>query len=438
MGCTASTPNFTNQCSDALGARYEIPGFCSKAGSSGTADRANACTLLSGPLLSVAEWGEEAQGTACSFSSGTNNKCTSSGGVVGVGASCQRIAFLADQLTCCNQNSVVQGTAQCFVGAKTCAPDYRGPTRAGCRALYPTSCVVGNPPGTNPAAAGTWTANFIGDTPCVVAIRENSRVAGGLTSAQAIMTAVFNRYKQDGFIIGTRPGQVGYNTFQERLLELARLYPGAASTVLRASVCNTLSRGDLGNSLALTQFCGCYLPTSQYVTTLNQLGSGIQCDPLCNISTTVPLTDAQGNVIRCTNTICVIDNVSINLASSQSGNLSFNQLCGSCGVGSACTCSIVNVDINATNSTIGNINFQQSCGQSACYRTGPDGSLLEIPCYGTTGDQQNQENSEAADRQDTVNEQQSNRALRITFIVIGVAVAVLFLLGLLLFIFKAK
>ena len=113
--------------------------------------------------------------------------------------------------------------------------------------------------------------------------------------------------------------------------------------------------------------------------------------PYCNRAGTIPAVGPDGvTPLTCTNNICLIDDVTINLInSSVSGNLAFDQVCGGCGssspgVTSSCSCIIQGDSITAVNSQInGNISLNQSCTGSViqCVTTDTNGNKIQTPAF---------------------------------------------------------
>jgi hypothetical protein len=87
----------------------------------------------------------------------------------------------------------------------------------------------------------------------------------------------------------------------------------------------------------------------------------------------------------CSQNVCLIDGVTINLAhSTGSGKVNFSTLCGECdaqvGGKGKCQCYISGVDINIIDSYIksGDINLEQQCGR--CFTDDGKGGRKEIDC----------------------------------------------------------
>lgn len=144
--------------------------------------------------------------------------------------------------------------------------------------------------------------------------------------------------------------------------------------------CKNITKEDVKKDSNLAKLCSCFMPDDQY--TLPGI-IPIECNGFC------ALNDSIGGVVRgyyddeekrmkplkCKQTTCVIDDVTVNLINSElDGNISFDQICGSCPSGS-CNCVFNDITIDGTNSVIkGNINFTQECGGCSQIGVTSDGS----------------------------------------------------------------
>ena len=112
---------------------------------------------------------------------------------------------------------------------------------------------------------------------------------------------------------------------------------------------------------------------------------GIQkiCDPACVLQSAVKPKDPanQFGTLRCDQTICVIDDVSISiLGQSTVGDINFAQACASCTGGAGCSCNISDISITAVESTINDINFGQNCGNVNCWQSDANGIPQQVDC----------------------------------------------------------
>ena len=155
-------------------------------------------------------------------------------------------------------------------------------------------------------------------------------------------------------------------------------------------ICTGLSLADFSSqdnatdNARLARICGCNLannPTNYPWPNVQ----GVQCSPICVPPGTIQQSGGGG---RCTETICVIDQLAINSVNSSIGNsggagITINQVCGGSN-SSACYIDVANID--AINSSIqGGVNFNQVCG--TCYDLSNNNE--EITCSSITSSSSN-------------------------------------------------
>jgi Family of unknown function (DUF5857) len=130
--------------------------------------------------------------------------------------------------------------------------------------------------------------------------------------------------------------------------------------------------------------CGCHLPANQYSewTRLGVDEANLACDPLCKLPGVLQRY-ANNQPAVCTQNICILDNISIDIINSQiPGGITFNTLCGNCGgKQGGCLCVFSGINIFQSGSSVGNINFQQNCGGN-CQMPDPNqnGNFIPIDC----------------------------------------------------------
>lgn len=219
------------------------------------------------------------------------------------------------------------------------------------------------------------------------------------TASQSDFVQIFNKYFSEGFQI-TIPGAQGYNNFQETLNSVCLQLPGVCNTALTAFCkgettnppcpnCNCgpacATREGIGNNAGLVNFCGCYAPLPTVPQSASVIEASPQCDPLCTRINTIKLSNSppNGNNSSCNNNTCVIDNVSIQAASSTvGGTVNFNQICNQCTTG-PCTCIISGVDLSETGNDVPQLQaqFNQYCGtNSQCLQIEPNGVDVPVNC----------------------------------------------------------
>lgn len=237
------------------------------------------------------------------------------------------------------------------------------------------------------------------------------------------------------FVI-SNPGLPGYNVFQETIHANCIDLPGACDISLRnnncdkcglnganhsINFCQPYTRDQISLNPGILEFCGCFGPSDPDFVTQPQ------CDPLCTPITTVKLPDGAGSFLECNNSVCVIDNISIQATQSAVGQgATFTQVCANCIGGNQnvpCTCIISGVDIQSTANSIGlnSAEFNQFCGpNSTCLivnDTNPNEPAQKVNC----------QNSLSTDNFNPENFSSNNIAI-LWIAVIGVALIILTIL----------
>jgi hypothetical protein len=209
--------------------------------------------------------------------------------------------------------------------------------------------------------------------------------AEGVQWSRELINAVLVQYARDGYVLGAQPGSPQYNPFQDYLYQLFCAVPVVAQDGLKSS-CSIYNADRLSRSPTIAGFCGCYLPDSEYQPYVDGYQVNKECTPMCNRLTSIPIISADNQPYRCTQTSCIIDNISINLINSSVGSdgVGISQVCGNCGTNSSCTCVVSNNSITAVNAGIGGIDITTQCSSSTCSVPNPDptGSppTILVPC----------------------------------------------------------
>ena len=183
------------------------------------------------------------------------------------------------------------------------------------------------------------------------------------TKVQSEFEFMLSKYFNNG-ITGhniTLPGEIGYDNFQHTLTNACKDLPGVCS-LTQTKLCNGCSRSIISNNSDLIQLCGCFSPNLDPAIYTRNIPK--QCDPLCSNSFAAKDADPNtGSVSSCTDTVCVIDNISITTTKSTIGNISINQVCEGCNTTNGCTC-IIDTSVANLSSTLGLDNsnlFQNYC-----------------------------------------------------------------------------
>lgn len=141
------------------------------------------------------------------------------------------------------------------------------------------------------------------------------------------------------------------------------------------SACQNYTKADTSNRY-VRQLCGCYLPDSEYDPNVGRI-----CDSACVPEDTIKYFETDDSLpSRCSSGVCVIDQVTLQLTGSNTGDINFYQACPSCGP-SSCRCVINDVNVLVSNSKVGSLNIQQNCsGGSVCYAQGEGNDKVEVDC----------------------------------------------------------
>lgn len=166
------------------------------------------------------------------------------------------------------------------------------------------------------------------------------------------------------------PGQAGYTSFQESLIQTCTAANGLATdgicnTALK-TMCAFCNREEISNNTNLLRLCGCYAPNLD-PTIYPDIPK--KCDSLCAQAQVAKLREPVTGVVQiCDNGgVCIINNVSISASKSAVGGVSFTQVCPQCTQFTSCKC-IVDVTIPNTAEQVGLNNpttFNQYCGTNS-------------------------------------------------------------------------
>jgi len=273
------------------------------------------------------------------------------------------------------------------------------------------------------------------DDPNSAGVDINALSADGVAWGTQLMNGVFTKYKDQGFVVGSVPGQLGYNPFQNTLYSICCNAPIICQSGL-TNTCSVYTAQRLSLNPNAANWCGCYLPDEEYQLYVEQFGINKECTPTCNRSTTIPLVAGDNTAILCNQSVCVINDVTINLNNTNlNGGVNISQICGNCSgtlnSSSSCACIVQDTTIDAANAQLGNINLNTSCSSSQCVVSNPGGfpdlpPTLPVPCDQTSDPKTVYEAAQAA-----LDEGNAN-ALRnkiVTYLVIiGLIILFLFLL----------
>ena len=429
-GQTFPMPDTRNVCTSSLGYFNDMPNFCTppeqNAAGRPTKKMEEYCSLMS----NAGEWGNPRISGGCGSNSCNNvqeyeGHCGSCHEIpISVKMQCRRLKFTGDNITCCFNDWACSNQSdphnpRCFsdtAAQNTCNPDFRSITNFNCKNTIFNYC-TGTLPTDDPNSLewlNRWT-DINSPRSCLRGLLRNLLIPNpgdqsncfdvtpyikipeicngpapapysstGYFWAQNLMKAVFERYKEQGFEIGTLPGFEGYNPFQDFLFDyICCGYPGLCQTGLQ-SVCVDKNAERLSLNPSAAKWCGCHLPPDEYESYANRFNIQAECSPICNRQGVIPIVGNDSKPILCQQTSCIIDNITVNLVNAEIGDgIQFNQICGTCPEGS-CSCIISDTSVNIGNSTVGGnvIPALQNCSATTCVQpnqgvTGPVNITIE-------------------------------------------------------------
>ena len=164
---------------------------------------------------------------------------------------------------------------------------------------------------------------------------------------------------------------------------------GVCDSIL-SDFCSDKTRKDLMNDDTLQILCGCHLKENEKSYPYSEITGGPSCDPICKYTGTIQ----NAAYPTCQSTNCVMDGITVNIVNSNSGDINFSQLCGSCGTSDgapsgtsggapsgSCQCWFSNINVNQINSISGKINLSSNCGKCFITPPGSDGrQRTEVNC----------------------------------------------------------
>ncbi len=447
----------TNICNDQLNEIFDSKGFCTLR-SSHHSYRDQYCDSLSdGEWTRTGNGGYNCHYNSCdektqvTTSAGCCNGCCA---ITGEATKCKRIAFKGDPLGCCFRDLKCNSSSTnefCFADTakrRTCLPEHRDKSSVQCQHLIYQYCTA---PNENDAI---FFARWLGDVvidghlyerPCYHALYRNlfKEQAGacselpnsgypnsqGFIWSKDLISGTMKRYTTSGYSLDSRPGEITNVEFNAMLWDICSNNPGVCQPALNL-YCNSATTDLLIRRPGLQPWCSCYLSDATYSKYTNLYQINKECSPICNVKGVLPLPDDSGTSVKtCQQSICIIDDVAINIAESKvgvdGGSISFAQMCGSCG-GGTCSCVFSNTTLTIIESDIDYIGVEQQCsGNSKCYSevVQPDGSIIPVEINCTATDL-NAENPYAdIEQQNAYNEQQAlnkrNWLVLILFILLG-------------------
>jgi len=156
----------------------------------------------------------------------------------------------------------------------------------------------------------------------------------GFVWSKNLLEKVFKRYTDEGgsFLGGINTDGINRDSsFYNTMWKICNQIPGLCTNILN-DMCANYTSEDLLDNPFLLPWCSCYLPNEQYQK-YEVFGINRECTPLCNRNGVIPTVSATGQRNLCQQTVCMIDNTTIDLINTEfdGGSININQICASCG-----------------------------------------------------------------------------------------------------------
>lgn len=403
--------NTSNPCNVNIGDTYRIPNFCAPQANITDPNRIPnpAFELYCGKLSEANEWEggvpDTSPNSGCIYNT-DNNVQQWCQGPNGYGDICRRKSMTGNPVQCClNNYNCNQNNNLCFSDIEqnnTCpnginGPNYRNITSKDCQLALYDYCVGADDETTswidrwtiNNGLTGSCTNAVIDNmfaipgTPCPIVPEPIPNICNiepalpisspGFFWSQQVVAGMLEKYTSQGFVLGSLPSMVGYNPFQDFIYQkICCPYPGLCAAGL-TNACSNFTAQQLSFNPNANLWCGCHLNPAEYLPYSEQFNIEPQCTPMCTPSNTIPIVGINNKPVICTENICIVNDITINLINAQiDGGVNLNQVCGNCGDGT-CSCIVSNNNITVVNSSIGgNLTpILQQCGNLSCTQLNP-------------------------------------------------------------------
>lgn len=196
-------------------------------------------------------------------------------------------------------------------------------------------------------------------------------------SQQTMLYIIDRYYSSQNFSLSP------YNVPQPEsgIIRVCKNYPGSCE-VGQESMCNNCSIPEISREYGLIQFCGCF--GSQATTAATPEIITPECVSTCANSFSIKRAGSDGRNIECTQTVCVMNNISIEASNSTFTNSTISQVCSNCLLSGGCKC-FIDVSLPQIAKTLGitgdNNVLNTYCEDATCYTIDPDiGISTNVDC----------------------------------------------------------
>lgn len=157
-------------------------------------------------------------------------------------------------------------------------------------------------------------------------------------------------------------GTIDKNKNLKYILEACQKAPGACDTKLE-NACRDVTAEQLKLNENLREVCGCMLPTNMYQSAYPPVIKP-RCTPYCLGA--LRKGDGFGGFLSCDTNNCVMDDITISIINSKSGNVNLSEVCGD-NKGGKYNCYFSDIDVQAIDSILPKVNFSANCDDCLTY-----------------------------------------------------------------------
>lgn len=191
-----------------------------------------------------------------------------------------------------------------------------------------------------------------------------------IANRRVVADQIIDSWYKNGQKIQGNPGN-------KAIIEICNKAPGACDLKLD-QICQQLtSLDEMNRDPELIKLCGCHIPSRIY----DPAYKGVvpeKCAPSCVYPDAIQRGNGRGQPDACTQNVCVIDNVTIDIVNSNvGGGVTLKSLCP----GGGNRCYISNDTVNVLNSKIsGDVKFLENCGSCTMYDANdPTAKHINLP-----------------------------------------------------------
>ena len=215
----------------------------------------------------------------------------------------------------------------------------------------------------------------------------------GMIWAQDLVDTAVQDFVTLGYQLEATIGDPTYHPWADKLYDnVCRPYPVICQKALRRQ-CNNIDNSTRASQISgylrqhpnLERWCGYWIRDNSLPPIIAH-NITTPCTLSCNKESTVPLTDIDGQPLRCQSAVCVINDIDVQLKNSNiAGSIDVAQICSNCAASSgesSCSCIVNDLTLSLKDSIVGGNVFPvlQSCGSTKCVYHESGGNTIIGPC----------------------------------------------------------